>query len=524
MVLFFVKVLKNIKEIKKFKLKVKTTGEINYDFNIKYHSISKKFTLNNNAKDQKGGGEVALIDGNIIQSQGAIRLEINAEGSVALKNEDFKHKTIKEVFNMEQAYMLYPKVDATKTKGNEIKNISGQNIDFEYGVHGKDSIDLNLNYLYNKNFDTQAADWIDDVLDKLWLTRYVFNTNNVAQSYFVPVATCRYPNQMVKVDVYPDFRWRIKFKFSSEKLHVKRESHFNKRGQEKISRQAHWKKFTLGDREYKFSVDTAFWYNDKKNQITLKRIPLENELKLLIWAFKIARKLTFSDETDNFKKHYAKKPKKNESTAITITVGVPTIEGVVHGGYTYGEKQKHSVGLQHKYGVALQWTITGSLNLLYFAKYLGPAGAAVTGIKKVVQKLQWLSNNKLNIDFGIDLFASLDINTRGSYTTHTIDPDAGEVKLKLRVKIGLKIYVSAAAQLDDVVIYAGLEAGLEAWLKVEITYNANMDKPKLKGKFEGLFAKAKGVIGTKDEDNKKREISFSIAETLLGPETFILAL
>jgi len=81
------KVLEHIKEIKKFKLKVKTTGEINYDFNIKYHSISKKFTLNNNAKDQKGGGEVALIDGNIIQSQGAIKLTIDIGGSVELEEE-----------------------------------------------------------------------------------------------------------------------------------------------------------------------------------------------------------------------------------------------------------------------------------------------------------------------------------------------------------------------------------------------------------------------------------------------------
>lgn len=38
----------------------------------------------------------------------------------------------------------------------------------------------------------------------------------IAQTYFVPVTTCRYPNQIVKIRVFPDMKWVFNFNYNIE--------------------------------------------------------------------------------------------------------------------------------------------------------------------------------------------------------------------------------------------------------------------------------------------------------------------
>jgi len=77
------KVLENIKEIKKFKLKVVTTGEINYDIKIKYHSLAKTFSVED--ADRKTPQKLNPTD--VFKKEKAIKLEIDVGGSIELEEE-----------------------------------------------------------------------------------------------------------------------------------------------------------------------------------------------------------------------------------------------------------------------------------------------------------------------------------------------------------------------------------------------------------------------------------------------------
>lgn len=68
------------KALKKFEIKAVVKGEIAFDINIRFNTLTKEFTLNNNASDQKAGGCDVLKDGDIIQMQGRIALELEAKG------------------------------------------------------------------------------------------------------------------------------------------------------------------------------------------------------------------------------------------------------------------------------------------------------------------------------------------------------------------------------------------------------------------------------------------------------------
>ncbi|MDO6811264.1 hypothetical protein Q4603_21790 [Zobellia galactanivorans] len=77
--------------LKKFELNLKVTGKITMDINFKYNSITREFIVNNNGKDQKGGGETTLEPGDIMQVQRVIAVDLKAAG---------KYKEEFELFNL----------------------------------------------------------------------------------------------------------------------------------------------------------------------------------------------------------------------------------------------------------------------------------------------------------------------------------------------------------------------------------------------------------------------------------------
>lgn len=74
-----------------------------------------------------------------------------------------------------------------------------------------------LNYKFIKTYDTELARYLgyddrsvlDDMIDKLWAFRYFFLSKEFSQIYFVPVSSCRYPNQLAKIRVFPDIKWEV---------------------------------------------------------------------------------------------------------------------------------------------------------------------------------------------------------------------------------------------------------------------------------------------------------------------------
>lgn len=73
-------------------------GVIKFDVNIKYNTLTREFSLTDTAEKQKGGGENVLQEGDIIQMEGLIAMELEAEG---------KGEYVKE------AWMFFPEVKTT---------------------------------------------------------------------------------------------------------------------------------------------------------------------------------------------------------------------------------------------------------------------------------------------------------------------------------------------------------------------------------------------------------------------------
>ncbi len=77
-----------------------------------------------------------------------------------------------------------------------------------------DTIEFNVGYHYDKTV-ADGTKYRNSTLDKLWLFKYFKLSDDLVQSHFLPISTCRYPNQMVKIDVYPDITWGVSLSFGS---------------------------------------------------------------------------------------------------------------------------------------------------------------------------------------------------------------------------------------------------------------------------------------------------------------------
>lgn len=78
----------------------------------------------------------------------------------------------------------------------------------DYEIVSDKEITLKLRYLYNKTLFEGA--WLrHDLISLFWYFRYIWPNKNHRQTYFLPISTCRYPNQIAKIDVYPDVEWEF---------------------------------------------------------------------------------------------------------------------------------------------------------------------------------------------------------------------------------------------------------------------------------------------------------------------------
>jgi hypothetical protein len=80
----------------------------------------------------------------------------------------------------------------------------------DYEFVGENQLKLKPNFWYNKTVaESFTSGMSQDILNTLWLFRYFFLGNIDPQTYFVPISTCRYPNQIAKIRVFPDMEWEL---------------------------------------------------------------------------------------------------------------------------------------------------------------------------------------------------------------------------------------------------------------------------------------------------------------------------
>ena len=177
------------------------------------------------ATEFNSDAECLGITKKIIIAKGAVKAIDTKHESI----QEFKHSSIEKIFTMEQAYILFPyklgnpNAPATNTKGNETLRVDGQHLEYELGVN---SIDLKLAYIFNKNYDDRVLNFLAHKTKSLkgyknfknaWVINYLIKFikgEKLYQSYFVPVTTCRYPNQTVHLAVYPDMKWILNFNYN----------------------------------------------------------------------------------------------------------------------------------------------------------------------------------------------------------------------------------------------------------------------------------------------------------------------
>lgn len=79
----------------------------------------------------------------------------------------------------------------------------------DYKIVSDKEITLKLRYLYNKTVLEGKIQnkYVAELINNLWLFNYFILTENMGQTFFLPISTCRYPNQIVKIKLYPDISW-----------------------------------------------------------------------------------------------------------------------------------------------------------------------------------------------------------------------------------------------------------------------------------------------------------------------------
>lgn len=128
-----------------------------------------------------------------------------------------KHNKKENVFQMHKVVLPYKNVfgnyeqekDKTQTNDSDYKTdrkkktadvsaVQGLEAgkDKDYTYDGENALKLKLPYMYDKS-------------DYFWQFNYFFLNKEKAQTYFIPIGSCRYPNQIAKFRVYPDIKWEI---------------------------------------------------------------------------------------------------------------------------------------------------------------------------------------------------------------------------------------------------------------------------------------------------------------------------
>lgn len=394
-----------------------------------------------------------------------------------------------------------------------------------------------LNYTYIKTFDTQLASYLgydkrsilDDAADKLWAFRYFFLYKEFAQIYFVPVSTCRYPNQLAKIRVFPDIKWEVFV------LIVPTESAVYEAGEMRFSPQLSdidkkkagaykSKNPNLIDYKVELHVKSAL-----KGEVTDLSIGLEQKLSQYLGALSTVKNTldTISHKNsvvngagDMAKKMVAKVGVKAVS-AVFIDFSLPSLHvgGNWHFGIPVGEKDVKVIG---GIDIALRplFKGKGGLDLIAAAHYIPYVGQILLAIEviKDLAELAITSFTPLDVSaklwfnayaFGqVDLKLSMDF---ANSSNNTLEP---KVTLGIGAELGLKIeaYVKKIIFNDGVgdrSTVAGVGAELsgkgEAGLEFKASYKENTKYTTVDGSisFTGVTLEVVGKLELNGKGDKK---------------------
>lgn len=321
-----------------------------------------------------------------------------------------------------------------------------------YFQAGDNGIKLLLAYKYNKTYDNKILDylaidqkWIKygqwgDALANIWVLRYLLlliKGKKLHQTYYVPISTCRYPNQIVKIHLFPDMKWVINFNYNIKEPLYYNESptqleYYDRRENEFDDLSGNIKRAELVS--LKKRIGSAY-HNQKsgfalsvdcevngKSTIHLSKIFAEKYKKNFKIIFDI---LDFLDDklgVSVAKKEDEKQSKENinynkrkglRDLPVSFELMPPSLGIGVGIGYAPTAQNIMGWGLE---GRIIANPLIGAkvrLDLLALGSKIKPWGAILDALDLAVWAAESLSNGRLEVDYKIEIVFESQINLVG---------------------------------------------------------------------------------------------------------------
>lgn len=394
-----------------------------------------------------------------------------------------------------------------------------------------------LNYTYIKTFDSQLAGYLgydkrsmlDDVVDKLWAFRYFFLYKEFAQIYFIPVSTCRYPNQIAKIRVFPDIKWEVfvlivptesaVYEAENMKFSPQLSDHDKKKAGAYKSKNPN-----LIDYKVELHVKSAL-----KGEVTDLSLGLEQKLSQYLGALSSVKN-TLDDIShknkvvngagDMAQKMIAKVGVKAVS-AVFIDFSLPSLHvgGNWHFGVPVGGKDVRVIG---GIDIALRplFKGKGGLDLIAAAHYIPYVGQILIAIE-VIKDLSELAittftpfDVSAKLWFNLYAFGQVDLKLSMDFANSSNNILEPKVTLGIGAELGLKIEASVKKivfndGVGDRSTVMGVGAELsgkgEAGLEFKANYKENTKYTTVEGSisFTGVTLEVVGKLELSSEGDKK---------------------
>lgn len=209
----------------------------------------------------------------------------------------------------------------------------------DYFKASDQAIELKLGYRYNKTFlEPYTSGLSKSVADNLWLLNYFILNKELAQTYFVPISTCRYPNQIVKIRVYPDINWGISFTIGS--IDKKHKENWREALTEKKKKLIRYAKYEISGDDIHSRINKESSYIAGKNKREKEERDRKKKDLLKRLNFKLGISASYNDSVLDFSPILGKDL---ESLLYTVGLIKETFDGLVGNGDhapSHAEKEK----------------------------------------------------------------------------------------------------------------------------------------------------------------------------------------
>lgn len=431
--------------------------------------------------------------------------------------------------------------DKAKVDGASIMGWK-EGIDFKRRQSGTNALVelINIKYTYNKSLETRFDnDLANKAVDSLWCFNHFFlNHKKDKQLFFVPVSTCRYPNQIVRFGLYPDIKWEINFfwntkdpvwfgsvnpmydvystnkddsrvKSTIELNDLKSKEDYKALGslikEERdisgVSNSSKKKRSTvfnrgMGDMMSEFGVSIKADYNGESHKLSVGFAEdLREMLGVLKQVYDLIDRITGAKDARNAKSELKiEKPgmlKRLNMMSLELKAPAPSL------GFSWGYKTiEEQVALELKGKVKCSPVIGADLkiDLLALANKIPVYGDLVTALDVGTWVLEKLSFGTLEIDYKIDLTFYSNLSLEEAYISYLSFADNRrklDADLSLSGTFGgkLELNVKAKTKVKKDVEWS-FEAGVVAdcYFKILVSPNFDMgNKVDLTVDFSGLI-------------------------------------